>query len=181
MTSDLAPTIVQNEAVTLARALRARTLSAVEVMNAFLDQIERLNPLVNAIVAPRPRDELLRERPRAIAPYRRASRSPAAWPAWAVKDLEDTKGFASTYGSPLFRDHVPDADGLMPSRLRRAGAIFIGKTNVPEFGFGSQTYKYGLRRDGQCLGIPRRRRADRAAAPAPRWRLNMLPAATAAT
>ncbi|MQT11976.1 amidase [Segnochrobactrum spirostomi] len=141
MTTDLAPSIVQNEAVTLVRALRDRTLSAVEVMNAFLDQIERLNPLVNAIVALRPRDELLRE----AAACDRASA--AGEPIgllhglpWAVKDLEDTKGIVTTYGSPLFRDHVPDEDGLMPSRLRCAGAIFIGKTNVPEFGFGSQTY-----------------------------------------
>jgi amidase len=58
----------------------------------------------------------------------------------AVKDLEDTAGMRTTYGSPIYRDHVPDADTLMVSRLRRAGAIVIGKTNTPEFGAGSQTF-----------------------------------------
>lgn len=141
MKTDLSPTLVWNEAVTLARALRARAVSAVEVMNAFLDQIERLNPLVNAIVALRPREDLLREAAASDRPLAAGEPvGPLHGLPWAVKDLEDTKGIASTYGSPLFRDHLPDADGLMPSRLRRAGAIFIGKTNVPEFGFGSQTY-----------------------------------------
>jgi amidase len=58
----------------------------------------------------------------------------------AVKDLEDTAGMRTTYGSPIYRDHVPQADTLMVQRLRRAGAIVIGKTNTPEFGAGSQTF-----------------------------------------
>ena len=58
----------------------------------------------------------------------------------AVKDLEDTAGMRTTYGSPLFRDHVPAADTLLVTRLRSAGAIIIGKTNTPEFGAGSQTF-----------------------------------------
>ena len=58
----------------------------------------------------------------------------------AVKDLEDTAGIRTTYGSPIFRDHVPAADTLLVARLRRAGAIVIGKTNTPEFGAGSQTF-----------------------------------------
>ena len=58
----------------------------------------------------------------------------------AVKDLEDTAGMRTTYGSPVFRDHVPEADSLLVTRLRNAGAIVIGKTNTPEFGAGSQTF-----------------------------------------
>jgi amidase len=58
----------------------------------------------------------------------------------AVKDLEDTAGLRTTYGSPLHRDHVPERDGLLAERLRAAGAIIIGKTNTPEFGAGSQTF-----------------------------------------
>src|SRR4029079_10877806 len=58
----------------------------------------------------------------------------------AVKDLEDTAGMRTTYGSPLFAEHVPDQDSLLVERLRRAGAIVIGKTNTPEFGAGSQTF-----------------------------------------
>lgn len=177
MTSNLAPTIVQNEAVTLARALRARTLSAVEVMNAFLDQIERLNPLVNAIVALRPRDELLREAAesdRALAAGEPVG--PLHGLPWAVKDLEDTKGIVSTYGSPLFRDHVPGEDGLMPGRLRGAGAIFIGKTNVPEFGFGSQTYNPVYGATGNAWD-PSKTAGGSSGGAGAALALNMLPAA----
>ena len=58
----------------------------------------------------------------------------------AVKDLSAVRGITTTYGSPLFRDHVPARDGIMAERLRAAGAIFIGKSNTPEFGLGSQSY-----------------------------------------
>ncbi len=58
----------------------------------------------------------------------------------AIKDLEDTAGMRTTYGSPIYRDHVPAEDTLMVARLRRAGAIVVGKTNTPEFGAGSQTF-----------------------------------------
>jgi amidase len=58
----------------------------------------------------------------------------------AVKDLEDTAGMRTTYGSPLFADHVPDEDSLLVQRLKQAGALVIGKTNTPEFGAGSQTF-----------------------------------------
>src|ERR1700731_5319149 len=61
------------------------------------------------------------------------------WPQ-AVNDLMPVKGIRMTMGSPIFKDFVPDADGIMVERLRRAGAIFIGKTNTPEFGLGSHTY-----------------------------------------
>src|SRR5258708_39501808 len=58
----------------------------------------------------------------------------------AVKDLTETKGIRTTYGSPLFRDFVPDYDSLVVERMKNAGAIVLGKTNTPEFGIGSQTF-----------------------------------------
>jgi amidase len=57
-----------------------------------------------------------------------------------VKDLADTAGIRTTYGSPLFADHVPDADAPHVALLKAAGAVIIGKTNTPEFGAGSQTF-----------------------------------------
>lgn len=124
-------------AVELAARIRARKVSAVEVMEAHLKQIERVNPRVNAIVT------LVAEQ--ALAEAKRADnekqpRGPLHGLPIAHKDLEDTRGVRTTYGSPLFRDHVPTEDALLVERLRAAGAIALGKTNTPEFGAGSQTF-----------------------------------------
>jgi amidase len=128
-------------AVDLAAALRKKDLSAVEVMNAFYDRIEAVNPKINAIVALISRDEALRLAKQADAdlgagkPLGKLHGMP-----WAVKDMEDVKGFPTTKGCTLFKDYLPKADGLLAERLRAAGALFIGKTNVPEFGAGSNTF-----------------------------------------
>jgi amidase len=127
-------------ATDLATAIRDREVGCVEVMEAHLARIEAVNPLLNAIVTLDP--ELgLRE---AAAAERALGRDGAVGPLhglpMAIKDLEDTAGMRTTYGSPIHRDHVPTEDTLMVSRLRRAGAIVIGKTNTPEFGAGSQTF-----------------------------------------
>src|SRR5271169_2359971 len=68
---------------------------------------------------------------------------------YAVKDLALVKGIRTTFGSPILKDFVPNADSIMVERLRKAGAIFIGKTNTPEFGLGSHTYNpvYGITRN----------------------------------
>ena len=110
-------------------------------MAAYLARIEALNPVHNAIVSLRPPDELLAEATSYDEELSRAACRGAlhGFPL-AVKDLVDTAGIVTTYGSPLFADHVPERDALLAVRMRRAGAIVIGKTNVPEFGFGSQTY-----------------------------------------
>jgi len=124
-------------ATDLARRIAARDLSCVAVMTAFLDRIDAINPSVNAIVSPVGRASLLAQ----AAEYdRMAPMGPLHGLPFAVKDLEPVAGLPNTMGSPLFRDQMPPADSIMVSRLRAAGAIFIGKTNVPEFGFGSQTY-----------------------------------------
>ncbi len=127
-------------AVDLARRIRSREVSAVEVMQAHLERIEQVNPAVNAIVTFLPE--------RALEGARRADRAlvwgeevgPLHGLPVAHKDLADTAGVRTTYGSPIFQDHVPERDNLTVERLKRAGAISVGKTNTPEFGAGSQTF-----------------------------------------
>src|SRR5882672_498499 len=117
----------------LARLIRARKLSATEVVNAFIAQIERVNPSVNAIVTFTP--EL------ALKKARSADRGkPLAGLPIAYKDLVPTKDVRTTFGSLIYRDHVPTEDHAIVERLTAAGAILIGKTNTPEFGAGSQTF-----------------------------------------
>ena len=133
--------IVFLDAHQLSQAIHARTVSCVEVMTAYLDQIERLNPRVNAIISLEPREALLRQaRERDEALARGESLGWMHGMPQAVKDLLPTRGIRTTLGSPLFSSFVPEADAIAVERLRRAGAILIGKTNVPELGLGSQTY-----------------------------------------
>jgi amidase len=142
--------IVLMDATVLSKAIHSRKVSCVEVMGAYLDHIERTNPKVNAIVAFQERGDLLmqaRERDAQLA--RGESMGPLHGFPHAVKDLQAVKGIRMTMGSPILKDFVPSADGLMVERLRNAGAIFIGKTNTPEFGLGSHTYNsvYGATRN----------------------------------
>src|SRR2546430_9920174 len=117
----------------LARLIRARKLSATEVVHAFIAQIERVNPSVNAIVTFTP--EL------ALKKAKSADRGrPLAGLPIAYKDLVPTKDVRTTFGSLIYRDHVPTEDHAIVERLTAAGAILIGKTNTPEFGAGSQTF-----------------------------------------
>lgn len=124
----------------LARRIRSRELSVVEVMEAHLRQIERVNPQVNAIVTLLPDRALDGARAADAALARGEAIGPLHGLPIAHKDLVPTKGIRTTWGSPIYRDHVPDQDALIVERLRGAGAITIGKTNVPEFGAGSQTF-----------------------------------------
>ncbi len=133
--------IVLMNAHDLAGAIASRKLSCVEVMNAYLDHIAAFNPKVNAIVALQDRDGLLaqaRERDAQVA--RGEIMGPLHGFPHAVKDLQSVKGIRSTSGSPILKDFVPSRDSLPVERMRAAGAIYIGKTNVPEFGLGSHTY-----------------------------------------
>jgi len=135
------PELVNLPANALSSAIKSKRVSCVEVMHAYLDRIERLNPRVNAIVSLQPREDLIKH-----AADRDAQLARGEYLGWmhgfphAVKDLEPTRGIRTTMGSPLFRNFVPRADSIMVERIRRAGGIIIGKTNVPEFGLGSQTY-----------------------------------------
>ena len=142
--------LVMMDAVGLASAIRSRKVSCVEVMTAYLDHIEKLNPKVNAIVALEDRAALLaqsHERDTQLA--RGELMGPLHGLPHAVKDLAAVNGIRMTLGSPILKDFVPSADSIMVERLRRAGAIFIGKTNTPEFGLGSHTYNpvYGITRN----------------------------------
>jgi amidase len=144
------PELLLMDGSALTRALQAGQVSCVELMNACLDHIARLNPAFNAIVALQERDILLSQARDCDDERRRGQvRGPLHGVPFAVKDLEPVRGIRTTYGSPLFNEFVPQSDSLMVGRLRRAGALFIGKTNVPEFGLGSHTYNgvYGPTRN----------------------------------
>jgi amidase len=121
----------------LARLIRARKLSATEVVSAFIAQIERVNPQVNAIVTFLPEQALKQAK---ALDRKRASRGHLGGLPVAYKDVFPTKGIRTTWGSPIYRDHVPQEDHVIVERLSAAGAITLGKTNTPEFGAGSQTF-----------------------------------------
>jgi amidase len=127
-------------AVELAALIRTRKVSARQVAEAHLARVQEQNPRVNAIVT-LAAGRALREA--ATADERQAHRytlGPLHGLPVAIKDLIDTAGLRTTYGSPIFKDHVPAADAIHVARMRQAGAIIIGKTNTPEFGAGSQTF-----------------------------------------
>ena len=121
--------------------LRSRELSARELMSAHLDQIDRLNPLVNAIVSRVPSDELLAAAAKADKILDSGvGIGPLTGIPMAHKDLTDTKGIRTTSGSPIYEDRIPTENSLIVERMQAAGVITIGKTNVPEFGAGSHTF-----------------------------------------
>lgn len=121
-------------ATTLARAIARRELSAREAVDAHLEQIAREDPELSAFVTV---DAEGARRAADICDAAPAPLGPLHGVPVAIKDLTDTAGLTTTYGSVLFRDHVPAQDDLVVERLRRAGAVIIGKTNTPEFGFGA--------------------------------------------
>jgi amidase len=133
--------LVMMDALALSRAIHGKQVSCVEVMNATLDHIDALNPKVNAIVSLQDRGDLLSQ---ARARDGELARGQSC--GWmhglpqAIKDLTATKGIRTTQGSRIFKDFVPAADAIIVERVKRAGAIVIGKTNTPEFGLGSNTY-----------------------------------------
>jgi len=130
-----------SSAVELARLIRTKQASAREVMAAHLRQIERFNPRLNAIVAKLDDDQCLAL---ADAADRRTASGEPLPPLHglptAFKDLQSAVGFPYTRGSPIYKNAMPTEDSVFVERLRRAGVLPIGKTNVPEFGMGSHTY-----------------------------------------
>ena len=127
-------------ATDLRKLISTRETSAREVLEAHLQQVERVNGTVNAIVT--------LDAERATQWSLEADEHQSAGGDLGVlhglpivhKDLFSTAGMRTTFGSPIYKDHVPDADELIIQRLRAAGAISIGKSNTPEFGAGSQTF-----------------------------------------
>jgi amidase len=133
--------IVLMDGVGLSNAIKSKQVSCLEVMTAYLDHIDIFNPRINAIISIQPREALLAE-----AKKRDAQLARGEYLGWmhgfpqAVKDNIPVKGMPFTRGSPLFRDFVAPADAIVVERMKGAGAIMIGKTNMPEFALGSQTH-----------------------------------------
>jgi amidase len=127
------------DAVTIAGLLQRREVSAREVVAAHIARIEAFDPVINAIVT-RTFDTAL-ARAAAADDAMASGRSFGLLHGLPVahKDLADTSGVRTTYGSPIFADNVPQRDALVVQRMTQAGAISLGKTNVPEFGAGSHT------------------------------------------
>jgi amidase len=129
------------EVTALVELLRTKKVSAVEVMKAHLSQIASVNARVNAIVTLVDEEQLLREAQSADDALAKGNwLGPLHGLPIGVKDLNATKGIRTTYGSPLLKDDIPKTDCLLVEREKKAGGIVIGKTNVPEFGLGSQTF-----------------------------------------
>ncbi len=129
-------------AVELRRRIGTKEISPVELLDACIARIERINPAVNAVTA------VCYERARQEAKVaeRAVMRGDAlgllhGLPA-GIKDLDETGGLLTTYGSPLYRDFVPERDNAMVARVRAAGAVVVGKTNVPEFGAGANSRNF---------------------------------------
>ena len=135
-----APSVCFLSAVEIAGLIRAKKLSAREALAAHLTQIERVNPKVNAIVTLVPELASAAAAKADEMQARGATLGPLHGLPVAHKDLLDTRGIRTTFGSPLHKDNVPTEDDIVVERMRRAGAITIGKTNTPEFGSGSQTF-----------------------------------------
>lgn len=126
--------------VEMARLIRAKKLSAREALAAHLKQIERVNPKVNAIVTLVPEMAAAAAAKADEMQARNETLARLHGLPVAHKDLFETRGIRTTFGSPLYKDYVPTEDDIVVDRMRRAGAITIGKTNTPEFGAGSQTF-----------------------------------------
>jgi amidase len=126
-------------AAEIARRVREREISPVEVLDACMERVERHNERINAVVTLNHR-----AREEAAELERRIGRGedvgPLAGVTVGIKDVTEVAGVRTTYGSPLFADHVPEEDALVVQRLRAAGAIIVGKTNTPEFAAGGNTF-----------------------------------------
>ena len=138
----------------LSRLIATRQISCQELMQASLRRIAVVNPQVNAIVNLRPFEELIAE---AAAHDALLAAGPSK--GWlhgipiAIKDIAPAAGLPNTMGSPNLSDFIPKEDGLMVQRMRSAGCIVIGKTNVPEFGLGSHSFNevFGATRNAYDL------------------------------
>jgi len=132
--------ICQLPAIELARRIRAKEVSAREAVSAHLDRIDHINPSVNAIVTLVADQAMERARLADHAQSQGVELGPLHGLPIAHKDLQITKGIRTTFGSPIYEHFVPAEDSLLVERIRRAGAILVGKTNTPELGAGSQTF-----------------------------------------
>ncbi len=135
----MADAIATLSAAELHDRLQRRELTAVEVVEAALQQVDRLNGVINAVCT---RSERALDDARALDARRRRGEEPGSLFGLPVgiKDVTPVAGLRTTFGSPLYRDHVPDEDALIVRRIRAAGGIILGKTNTPEFATGGNTF-----------------------------------------
>ena len=142
--------VVEMSAVALSKAIHGRELSCLEVLDAYCAQIDRLNPVVNALVAPLDRD-WLRGRSRELDTLlaRGQSLAPLHGFPQAPKDIMPAAGMVTTKGSPIFANQLSQADCVVFERMRAGGALFVARSNSPEFGLGGHTYNpvYGTTRN----------------------------------
>ncbi len=127
-------------AVEMAQLIRAKGLSAREALAVHLKQIENVNPEVNAIVTLVAEQALVAAAKADEMQAHNETLGPLHGLPVAHKDLFETRGVLTTFGSPLYKDFIPTEDDIVVERIHRAGAIMVGKTNTPEFGAGSQTF-----------------------------------------
>ncbi|MCY3915188.1 MAG: amidase [Chloroflexi bacterium] len=132
--------LVWKTAVELAALIKRGEVSATEALRAHLEQIDAVNPELNAIVTYLPEMALELAREADDKQARGDSLGVLHGLPIAHKDANETKGIRTTMGSPVYRDYVPESDDLIIARLKAAGCITLGKTNVPEFGAGSHTF-----------------------------------------
>src|SRR5262245_1052029 len=132
--------ICRMDAVTLADKIRTKQLSPTEVIEAVLARMDKLNPVLGAFCTPSP--DVARAQAKAVEADIMAGKSvgPLAGVPVGIKDLVYTKGIKTTSGSIAYQDYVPTEDDVVVERLKAAGAVIIGKTNVPEFGYSGASY-----------------------------------------
>ncbi len=131
--------LVSLSSVELRRRIGSKDISPVELLDACIERIGEVNPAVNAVTATRFAEARKEARAAEKAAIRGEELGPLHGLPTGIKDLEETGGLLTTYGSPLFRDFIPEADNTMVARVRAAGAIIVAKTNVPEFGAGANS------------------------------------------
>jgi amidase len=131
--------LCESAATELRRRMAEREISPVELVNACLDRIVAVNPAVNAVVTLDEEGARTAAGLAEIAFMRGEVRGPLQGIPVLIKDTQDTAGLRTTYGSPLFANHIPVADQASVARLRAAGAIILGKTNTPEWAAGGNT------------------------------------------
>lgn len=139
MSTDHSQALTACSAVELRRLIGAREVSPVELLEACIERIELLNPFVNAVTATWYERARAEARAAELAVRKGQALGLLHGLPLGVKDLEDTAGLLSTMGSPSLRNNVPSQDNELVARLRRAGAIVVGKTNVPEMGAGANS------------------------------------------
>ena len=131
--------LLTQSALELRRRIGSKEISPVELLEACIARIARINPAINALTATCYERAAAEAKAAEHAALRGEALGLLHGLPIGIKDLEETAGLLTTYGSPLYRDFIPERDNAMVARVRAAGAIIIGKTNVPEFGAGANT------------------------------------------